>query len=96
MIKPNPGCRFASSGKRTPPRAAVAPSPTALLRVLSDSSFVADVGGATMKPAKIIKDEFGSSVAPQICVEVGSPSNTAEEIAMKRRLYLRKGAVEFW
>jgi len=35
-------------------------------------------------------------VAPEICVEVWSPSNTPEELEMKRRLYFDKGALEFW
>jgi Uma2 family endonuclease len=34
--------------------------------------------------------------APPICVEVMSPSNTAAEMAMKRRLYLAAGAEEAW
>jgi Uma2 family endonuclease len=62
----------------------------------AEGTFVADVAWATLERLKVIEDEFSCSVAPQICVEVWSPSNTAEEIAMKRRLYLQKGAVEFW
>lgn len=34
--------------------------------------------------------------APEICVEVRSPSNTNEEMAFKTRLYLAAGAVEVW
>jgi Uma2 family endonuclease len=36
------------------------------------------------------------SVAPDLCVEVLSPSNTAEEMDEKRRLYAAKGCREFW
>lgn len=36
------------------------------------------------------------SEAPEICVEVRSPSNTDEEMALKTRLYLAAGAVEVW
>ena len=35
-------------------------------------------------------------LAPEICVEVLSPSNTAAEIDEKRVLYFDAGATEFW
>ena len=35
-------------------------------------------------------------IAPEICVEVLSPSNSAEELAERRRLCFEKGAVECW
>ena len=34
--------------------------------------------------------------APEICVEVTSPSNSKEEIEHKTELYLAKGALEVW
>jgi Uma2 family endonuclease len=34
--------------------------------------------------------------APEICVEVLSPSNTDDEMVMKTRVYLAAGAVEVW
>jgi Uma2 family endonuclease len=34
--------------------------------------------------------------APEICVEVVSPSNSKEEITQKVELYLAKGAAEVW
>ncbi len=34
--------------------------------------------------------------APEICVEIVSPSNTREEMEEKRRLYFEAGAKEFW
>jgi Uma2 family endonuclease len=34
--------------------------------------------------------------APEICVEVRSPSNTDAEMAFKTRLFLQAGAVEVW
>ena len=44
--------------------------------------------------------EFGERTpypkAPEICVEIISPSNSKEEIDNKIRLYLEKGAVEVW
>jgi Uma2 family endonuclease len=36
------------------------------------------------------------TVAPEICVEVWSPSNTGEEFALKRALYFAAGALEVW
>jgi Uma2 family endonuclease len=61
-----------------------------------EGTYVADVVWASAERYKIIEDEFSCSIAPEICVEVWSPSNTPEEIEMKQRLYLSKGAVEFW
>ena len=37
-----------------------------------------------------------SLIAPEICVEVISPSNKRAEIAEKRSLYFEKGAAECW
>jgi len=37
-----------------------------------------------------------TTLAPEICVEVLSSSNTAEEIREKRALYLEAGAEEVW
>jgi len=34
--------------------------------------------------------------APELCVEVRSPSNSDEEMAEKRRLYFAQGAEEVW
>ncbi len=62
----------------------------------TEGTLVADVAWATSERWKILEAQYSCSVAPQICVDVWSPSNTPEEIAMKRRLYLEKGATEFW
>jgi Uma2 family endonuclease len=35
-------------------------------------------------------------VAPEICVEVVSPSNSAAELEERKRLFFEKGAVECW
>jgi len=35
-------------------------------------------------------------IAPEICVEVLSPSNTEAEMNERKRLYFAKGALEFW
>ena len=34
--------------------------------------------------------------APEVCVEVSSPSNTKQELEEKRRLYFEAGAEEIW
>ncbi len=62
----------------------------------SEGTIVADDTWASQERFKIIADEFSCSIAPEICVEVWSPANTPEEIEQKRRLYLGKGALEFW
>jgi Uma2 family endonuclease len=36
------------------------------------------------------------SIAPEICIEIESSSNTLEEIKFKKELYFQAGAVEFW
>ena len=48
---------------------------------------VADVSWASRETYHKIKDETECSVAPEICVEVLSLSNTDEEIDEKRALY---------
>lgn len=35
-------------------------------------------------------------IAPEICVEVVSPSNMEEELKERQRLFFQKGALEFW
>lgn len=46
---------------------------------------------------KQVRDVTGDSpVAPEICVEVLSPSNTDEEMEQKRALYFEAGAEEVW
>ncbi len=37
-----------------------------------------------------------ASIAPEICVEVISPSNQGGEIAEKMSLYFERGAIECW
>jgi Uma2 family endonuclease len=62
----------------------------------TEGTYVADTAWVGPERFKVIEDEFSCSVAPEICVEVWSASNSAEEIEMKRRLYFQKGAEEFW
>lgn len=57
---------------------------------------VADVSWATRQTYKIIKDEDECSVAPEVCIEMLSSSNTEAEIEEKKALYFEKGAKEVW
>jgi Uma2 family endonuclease len=57
---------------------------------------VADAVWCTAARWDEIKDAYDVPVAPQICVEVRSPTNTDAEIDEKRALYLEAGAEEVW
>ena len=57
---------------------------------------VADVAWASLDLFDIIKDQTECSVAPDICVEVISASNSQQEINEKKQLYFAAGAKEFW
>ncbi|MTW19694.1 Uma2 family endonuclease [Allochromatium palmeri] len=57
---------------------------------------VADVAWASHERIRIIRGETDCSIAPEICIEVRSGSNTADEMAEKRALYFECGALEVW
>lgn len=57
---------------------------------------VADVAWATADTVRKIKGEVECSIAPEICVEVVSASNTGEEMEEKKGLYFARGAQEVW
>ncbi|MBK1703687.1 Uma2 family endonuclease [Halochromatium glycolicum] len=57
---------------------------------------VADVAWATLDRVKAIRDEVECSIAPEICIEVRSASNTDDELEEKRTLYFESGACEVW
>jgi Uma2 family endonuclease len=57
---------------------------------------VADAVWCTAGRWDRIKDAYDAPVAPEICVEVRSSTNTDEEMAEKRALYLEAGAEEVW
>jgi Uma2 family endonuclease len=62
----------------------------------ADGVKVADVAWAS--DAFIAEHGFQTpySVAPEICVEITSPSNSRAEMEEKVQLYLAKGAKEVW
>lgn len=57
---------------------------------------VSDISWAAKHTYNIIKDEDECSVAPELCIEVLSISNTVEELQEKKLLYFGAGAKEFW
>jgi Uma2 family endonuclease len=57
---------------------------------------VADVAWATNETLAVIRNEAAASIAPELCVEVLSMSNSEEEMVEKRELYFERGAKEVW
>ncbi len=57
---------------------------------------VADVAWASDEFMAQYRDKTPYSVAPEICVEVISPSNSKAEMQEKIKLYLEQGALEVW
>lgn len=57
---------------------------------------VADVAWASDETFAVIRDEVAASIAPELCVEVLSMSNSEEEMTEKRELYFERGAKEVW
>lgn len=62
----------------------------------SDGVRVPDVAWASHDFLARHGDVTPYPAAPEICVEVRSPSNTDAEMAFKTRLFLEAGAVEVW
>ena len=56
----------------------------------------ADVAWASIELFEQIQDKTETLIAPEICVEVTSLSNTNKEMKEKRRLYFEQGAKEVW
>lgn len=57
---------------------------------------VADVVWVSDERLKIIINEVECSIAPEICIEISSDSNTEKEMQEKKVLYFSCGAKEFW
>lgn len=62
----------------------------------SRGTKVADIAWASKQRFDIIQHETECSIAPEICIEVVSSSNTIAEMAEKRLLYVEAGALECW
>ena len=57
---------------------------------------VADVAWASRERLKVIKNEVECSIAPEICIEIMSSTNTKREMTNTRKLYFDNGATEVW
>ncbi len=57
---------------------------------------VADAAWASYSLLEKIENEVECSIAPEICIEVLSFSNTKREIDEKKGFYFEQGAMEFW
>ncbi len=62
----------------------------------TDGVKVADVGWFTMERLRPIRREAVYPIAPEICIEVLSRSNSREEMIDKMKLYFASGASEVW
>lgn len=62
----------------------------------SDGVKLADVGWYSADRFEKVKESLAFPIAPEICIEVLSPSNTPAEMEVKRRLYHEAGCLEFW
>jgi len=55
---------------------------------------VTDVAWDPKERLKVIRNEVECSIAPEICIEITSPTNTKKEMKNKRKLYFSNGATE--
>lgn len=62
----------------------------------SKGTKAADVAWASLELLDKIKHLVETPIAPEICVEVLSDSNTQKEMREKRALYFEAGAKEVW
>ena len=64
--------------------------------ITSNGTKEPDVVWASNTMRRAHRQEASFTKAPELCVEVISPSNTRREINEKRRLYFEAGAQEVW
>jgi len=62
----------------------------------SDGVKAIDVGWYSASRHSQVQGQIACDIAPEICVEVISPSNTVAEMEFKRALYFEAGAIECW
>lgn len=62
----------------------------------TENTKVADVAWISYARRRTIPHSSSYMVAPEICVEIVSTSNSLEEMVHKSRLYFQAGAQEFW
>jgi Uma2 family endonuclease len=61
-----------------------------------DGIRVADVAWMSLQRWQPVRRSVAFPVAPEVCVEILSPSNSREEMLEKMQLYFAKGAQEVW
>lgn len=62
----------------------------------SNGIKVPDAAWSSLERFRPHRRAYCQPVAPEICVEVASPSNSTREMQMKKRLYFDAGASEVW
>ena len=62
----------------------------------TDGTKVADVAWLSEKFWEDHGSETPYSTAPEVCIEIQSPSNSKVEMEFKRKLYFEAGASEVW
>lgn len=62
----------------------------------SENVEVPDVAWFSFERRRTTPHEFAYAIAPEVCVEIISPSNFLEEQMHKGQLYFQAGAEEFW
>lgn len=62
----------------------------------SEGVKAVDVAWVSQERRKSRPNDPAYLIAPEICVEVQSPSNTQEELTERKALFFEKGAQEFW
>ncbi len=62
----------------------------------SDGVKAVDVGWYSAERHRQVRGQVACEIAPEICVEILSPSNTVNEIKNKFHLYFEAGAIECW
>ena len=81
----------------------------AMAKAREDGTIIAECSVKTSKGVKVADVAWASpafrreqgkatpfNLAPEICVEIVSPSNSTKEMEEKRELYVAQGAQEFW
>lgn len=67
------------------------------LAIITDKGVkVPDVAWSSVEYYQRHKNDIAATSAPQICVEIISPSNSQKEMRAKIKLYFKAGATEVW
>ena len=64
--------------------------------ITRDGTKAIDAAWCSPERLKEVRGQAAFEIAPEICVEVLSPSNSVEEMRIKRQLYFDAGADECW